>query len=170
MSFSNKTSLQVDNKLGLGTRYFISGVSITFNWNICNILSACNLRTYTRIFQSKFSRKIGISSPGMKNIHSYKKRSVLMLTKVKVCICNVPRPFWGNWEGTGVYALFLILIMSPAAIYGSFPWNPLISLKNEIKRLKVSKITSVVLFSVDGLFVEKSIILRGSSVETDWSV
>lgn len=31
LSFSNKTSLQVDNKLGLDTRYFISGVSITFN-------------------------------------------------------------------------------------------------------------------------------------------
>lgn len=29
--FFNKTSLQVDNKLGLDTRYFISGVSITFN-------------------------------------------------------------------------------------------------------------------------------------------
>ena len=31
LSFSNKTSLQVDNKLGLDTRYFISGVFITFN-------------------------------------------------------------------------------------------------------------------------------------------
>lgn len=170
MSFSNKTSLQVDNKLGLDTRYFISGVSITFNWNICNILSACNLRTYTRIFQSKFSRKIGISSPGMKNIHSYKKKECFNANQSKGLHLQCTAPILGELGRNRCICSFLILIMSLAAIYGSFPWNPLISLKNEIKRLKVSKITSVVLFSVDGLFVEKSIILRGSSVETDWSV
>lgn len=93
-----------------------------------------------------------------------------MLIKVKVCICNVLCLFWGNWEGIGVYVFFLILIMLLVVIYGSFFWNFLIFLKNEIKRLKVSKIILVVLFLVDGLFVEKLIILWGSFVEIDWLV
>lgn len=77
-----------------------------------------------------------------------------------------------HFGGTGkeqVYMLFFNFDYVTSCNIREFSLKSL-SLNNEIKRLKVSKISWVVLFSVDGLFVEKSIILRGSSVETDWSV